>query len=265
MEQVAKLENFARAGYLARAIVYFLLGYLTFATSQAEGTASVLEEIRELPAGTIVLAVTGIGLAGYGFFRIYGALIDIQDDGDGAKGIGKRCGHVASGIAHLILTYLAFKLAFMGGSSGGNGSQEATQTVLSFPGGRIVIALVGAGFLLAGLNQGVKAATAKFRKLLDPDVPHWGIWMGRVGYAARAVVFFVLGWHLLTSAWAENADNIGFQAAVQSLRDTPWLYNAVALGLLVFGLFSLIMARYRTIRDGSLKERIRQGKIWLMS
>ncbi|MBW4330104.1 DUF1206 domain-containing protein [Stakelama sp. CBK3Z-3] len=261
---MARLEYFARAGYLARAIVYFLLGYLTFVTSRAEGTASVLEDIQDLPAGTIVLAVTGLGLAGYGFFRIYGALIDIQDDGHGAKGLGKRCGHVASGIAHLILTYLAFKVAFMGGSSGGGGGNEATQKILSFPGGSIVIAIVAIGFLLAGFNQALKAITGKFERLLDPDVPHWGVLMGRVGYAARSVVFLVLGWHLLTSAWSNNANQVGFQAALDALGETPWLYDAVALGLLIFGLFSLVMARYRTIRDGALKDRIRAGKVKLL-
>ena len=264
MEKLAKLEYFARAGYLARAIVYFLLGYLTFATSQAEGTASVLDNIQDLPAGTVILVITGIGLAAYGFFRIYGAIIDIQDDGDDAKAYGKRVGHVASGIAHLILAFLAIRLALGMGSSGGSGSAEATQKVLSFPGGQAVIAVVGACFLLAGFNQAVKAVTGKFRRLLSPDVPEWGVWMGRIGYAARAVVFAAIGWHLLRSAWAEDAQNVGFQASLQTLRETGWVYDAVAIGLLIFGLFSLVMARYRTIRDGALKDRIRDGRVKLL-
>ncbi|WP_431469244.1 DUF1206 domain-containing protein [Sphingosinithalassobacter sp. LHW66-3] len=267
MERVARLETFARIGYLARAIVYFLIGYITLATGQSEGTASILEDIQDLPAGTVLLAFTALGLFGYGVFRLYGAAIDIQGEGDDAKGIGKRIGHAASGIAHLILAFLAAKIAFSdggGGSGSGSTSSEAAQTVLALPGGTAVLVLVGIGFLLGGVNQGVKAATGKFMRLLDADAPGWTEWIGRIGYAARAAVFVALGWQILQSAFGGDTGDLSFEAALQSMREIGWLYTAVAVGLLVFGIFSLVMARYRRIRNENVIERVKNKAVPLL-
>ncbi|WNO53740.1 DUF1206 domain-containing protein [Stakelama saccharophila] len=261
MKRIARLEHFARAGYLARALVYFLLGYLTLATAHAEGTASVLDDIRNLPAGRVVLIATAVGLIGYGIFRIYGAALDIQGAGAGWTGMAKRVGHVGSGIAHLVLAYLAVRLALDsgGGAGGSSGGTQAAETIMDFPGGWIVLGLIGIGFVGAAFNQAVKAATANFMYLLDIDAPRWAEAVGRIGYAARAVVFLVLGWHILESAWSTDAQQIGFQAALESLQSMTWLYQAVAAGLLVFGIFSLVMARYRKIRDQNVIDRITGG------
>lgn len=258
MERVARIQTFARIGYLARAIVYFLIGYLTLATNKAEGTASVLADIRELPLGAPLLLITAVGLFGYGVFRLYDAAADLQDDGTHAKGLAKRLGHAASGIAHLILCFLATRIALAGGGSG-NGGTEAAQSILSLPGGVAVLVVAGVGFFGAALNQAVKAATGKFMDLLDPEAPGWAEALGRIGYAARAAVFGALGWQVLDFALGGTRDTLSFQAALDALRDMGALYTAVAVGLLVFGLFSLVMARYRTIRGTHLIERIRSG------
>ncbi len=260
MDNVVKIENFARAGYLARAIVYFLIGYLTLSSGQSEGTASVLTDIRDMPLGTPLLMLTAFGLFGYGLFRAYGAAIDIRDDGEDAKGLAKRIGHAASGITHLILAYLATKIALSGGSSGsGGGGTEAAQNILELPGGSVALGIVGVGLIGAAINQGVKAATGKFMKLLDVEAPQWTAVIGRVGYAARAAVFAALAWQVLDFTFGGERQELSFQAALDSLRDMGWLYDAVAVGLLVFGVFSLIMARYRRIREANVIERLRKA------
>lgn len=260
MERVARIETFARIGYLARAFVYFLIGALTLATRRSEGTASVLADIRELPLGTPLLLATAVGLFGYGVFRLYGAAVDIQDHGDGVKGLVQRAGHAASGIAHLILCFVATRIALAGGESG-NGGTEAAESVLSLPGGVAVLVLAGIGFLGAALNQAVKAATGKFMDLLDAEAPRWTEILGRVGYAARAAVFAALGWQVLAFALGGERETLSFQSALDALRAMGGLYTAVAIGLLVFGVFSLVMARYRKIRSQHLLERIRSGAI----
>jgi len=263
VDNVVKIETFARIGYLARAIVYFLIGYLTLASGQSEGTTSVLADIRDMPLGTPLLLLTAVGLFGYGVFRSYGAAIDIRDDGEDAKGLAKRIGHAASGIAHLVLGYLAAKIALSGGGSGsggsGSGSTETAQNILSLPGGTVALVIVGLGFFGAAVNQGVKAGTGKFMDLLDADAPGWTEWLGRVGYAARAAVFAALGWQVLRFTLGGSNEELSFQAALESLRELGWLYTAVAVGLLVFGLFSLVMARYRKIRQTRLLKRLQSA------
>lgn len=260
MSRVTNIENFARAGYLSRAVVYGLLGYLALTTAESEGTTGVLEQIETMSAGTVLLSLVGLGLLGYGIFRLYGAWLDLQGHGSDAKGIAVRIGHAASGLAHVFLCYFAFNAVFggSGGSSGeGESAGQAAGTLASLPMGGILLGLVGLGFVAAAVNQAVKAYTANFMALLDADAPAMAKQVGRAGYAARAVVFAVLGWQIASAALSGDAESVGgIGQVLNSLRSTNWLYIAVAIGLLLFGLFSLVMARYRRIRNDNVLERL---------
>ncbi len=261
MSRVTQIETFARAGYLGRAVVYGLTGYLTLTTAGSTGTTGVLEEIETMSGGAILLALVGFGLLGYGIYRLYGAWVDIQGHGSDAKGIAIRIGHAASGSAHILLCYIAFKAVLgwsAGSSSEGESAGQAAGTLASLPMGGMLLALVGLGFIAAAINQAVKAYTANFMTLLDADAPAMAEFVGRAGYAARAVVFAVLGWQIASAALSGNAGTVGgIGQVLDSLRSTNWLYMAVAIGLLLFGLFSLVMARYRKIRNDDLLERLK--------
>lgn len=260
MSRVTNIENFARAGYLGRAVVYGLTGYFTLTTAGSEGTTGVLEQIETMSGGAVLLALVGLGLLGYGIYRLYGAWLDLQGHGSDAGGIAVRLGHAISGLAHIFLCYFAFRTAF--GSSGGSSESDtagrAAGTLASMPMGEILLAIVGLGFLAAAINQAVKAYTANFMALLDADAPAVAKHVGRAGYAARAVVFGVLGWQIGSAALSGNAAAVGgIGQVLDSLRTTNWLYLAVAFGLLLFGLFSLVMARYRRIRNEDVLERLK--------
>ena len=55
-----------------------------------------------------------------------------------------------------------------------------------------------------------------------------------------------------------NAESVGgIGQVLDSLRSNNWLYIAVAIGLLLFGLFSLVMARYRRITNENVLERLK--------
>ncbi|MBX3593062.1 hypothetical protein [Sphingomonas sp.] len=45
MRGVASIEHVARAGHLARSVVYGLAGYMTLHTRHSEGTSSVFDDI----------------------------------------------------------------------------------------------------------------------------------------------------------------------------------------------------------------------------
>ena len=274
---VDKSEKFrwlVRVGYFSRAIMYSVIGLiaLTSAGKIAQGTDGVFIAIDEFPAGTVILWILVIGLIAYGLFRLSSLVFDIENQGSDAKGWGHRIGHAGSAIGHFALAYSAYKFASDsgsgssssteaaggsgaasgGGAGGGGGSaQEAAAGVLSMDLGGIVLGLLGIAFFLAAASQAKKGITGSFMNRISGQAPSYTRMLGGIGFVARAVVFVVIGWSLFKagfmSAGAEQVKTLG--DAVASLAGEGLIFTLVAIGLLIFGLFSLILARYRIIPD----------------
>lgn len=262
MNRLRRVETFARLGHLARGVVYILLGYLAYASSRAKNPSNVLAEIKDMPLGEPILLLVGIGLGFYGLFRLYGAALNIDGADDDAIGIGKRLGHGASGLGHLVLSYVAINGAIGTATPAKSGGEEKTgeaaSFLLSLPAGEILLALIGLGFLAAAAEQGHKAWSGKFMREMQGDTPRAAKYLGHAGYAARAVVFGVIGWNIASSALAGNAQEVGgIGLALEKLRENETVFTLVAIGLLLFGVFSLIMARFARIRDEDVVTRLK--------
>ena len=86
---------------------------------------------------------------------------------------------------------------------------------------------------------------------MGDDVATWMVSFGRFGYAARAVVYSLVGIFLMRAAYlvrAEEAD--GLREVLQTLLARPygqWILGAVSFGIFCYGMFSLMEARYRDI------------------
>lgn len=251
---VDKSEKFGwmvRLGYAARGLVYILLGYIALSTAgdAAGGGEAVFDLLQEVPLGTALLWVMALGLLAYAAFKFLAAIADIENRGTDTVGAMKRIGDLGSGVAHTFLAYAAYQFA-AGTQQSAGGSQERAGTVLSYDLGGIVIGLIGLGFLIGAAMQARTAVTAHFMHRVSPRAPTGIELVGRLGHAARAVVFAIIGWSLMRSAWFSSESQVkGLGEAIMSLRGTGTLYTLVAIGLLLFGVFSLVVARYRIIPD----------------
>jgi hypothetical protein len=250
MGKTGKFEPLVRVGYFSRAVLYLVLGViaLTSAGRVGEGTDGIFRAVEELPAGTLLLWVLVVGLAAYGLFRLASPLFDVENNGSDTKGWATRIGHAGSAIAHFALAWTAYSFA-TGSASGGDGASEAAAGVLSVEFGAQVIGLLGIAFFLAAFAQGEKAISGRFMNRVAPGAPDSTRWLGGAGFLARAVVFVVIGWSLIETGFlASGAGNVKtLGEAVAALAETGWLFTVTAVGLLLFGLFSLILARYRII------------------
>jgi len=252
---VDKSEKFrwlVRLGFAARGLVYVLIGFLALtAEREGSGPEGAFDLLQDSPLGALILYAAALGLLGYALFRLSSLLFDIENLGTAGKGIAQRVGHGASGIAHLALAWTAFQFAQgVKETASDTATQEAANTLLSFPFGSLALGVIGLGFLAAAVFQGKSALSAEFAREISRDAPAAVITLGRIGHAARAVVFLVIGWALMRSAWFGSSEEVrSLGGAVATLADDGPLYTAVAVGLLVFGLFSLLLARYRIVPD----------------
>ena len=258
VDKSEKFTQLVRVGYLARAILYGVLGLiaLTSAGKISQGTNGVFQAIQDFPAGTVILWILVIGLTAYALFRFASTFFDIENSGSDGKGWAKRIGHAGSAIGHLALAWSAFQFATSGGGgSGGGGSdsggaQQAASGVLSVALGPVLLGIVGLGFLIAAAHQAKKGYTGEFMNRISPRAPSATRMIGGAGFAARAVVYAIIGWSLLQAGWLSSSAQVEtLGGAIASLSDNGIWFTLVAIGLLLFGIFSLILSRYRIIPD----------------
>ncbi|WP_057882608.1 DUF1206 domain-containing protein [Tsuneonella troitsensis] len=265
VDKSEKFSWFVRLGYAARGLVYILLGYLALSTAgkAQDGQAAVFDLIQDVPLGTPMLYLVAIGLLAYAAFKFIDAATDIENHGDDAKGKAKRIGSAASGIAHLLLAYTAYQFATgdkQQSSQATGGGQETAGSLLTWDMGPVLLGIVGIGFLIGAAMQAKSAYTLSFMKHIGGGAPAHVCQIGRAGHAARAVVFLLIGWSLVKAAWFSQSSEVkGLGEALVALSDNGVVYPLVAVGLILFGVFSLITARYRIIPDiqkGDLKPHL---------
>lgn len=254
------LVTATRIGFAARGVMYLLIAYFALSAGRAEDGAEALRHL-ESGSGRVLLGITAIGFLAYGVWRLSEAALDSEGHGSGAKGIAVRIGSAVSGLIHLGLSAYAAKLALgKPAGSGGSNTEEGAATAMSLPGGEMLLLVAAGALLLAGLYQFVNAVRLKFRRHLDPRVADkaWIAWVGRLGYAARGVVFVLIGIFFLRAFDHGNAAEAG--GVGDALASLPGaLDTLVAAGLLMFGLFSLVEARYRRISNPRLVERLQNA------
>ena len=256
--QASKFEAATRAGFAARGILYLVIGFLALTAGRAEGAEGALEYLSS-GTGRILLGLMAIGFLAYGIWRLSEALMDTEGHGDDGKGLAIRAGGFLSGLIHLGLAFYATRLA--AGSAGGGGSRDGAEqgaaTALALPGGQVLLTAAAIILLVTGLFQFAKAARQSFLRHLDHRVAKeaWVRWVGGLGYAARGIVFLIVAYLAWNAAQAESSEQAGGTGeALQSLP--PSLQAIVGAGFLLFGVFSLVEARYRRINNPQVVERL---------
>lgn len=246
MQYGDRLIALTRVGFAARGLLNLIIAWLVIGTGR---TADLSEALRFLASGKerFLLGAIVAGFVAYGIWRLADASFDIESHGEDAKGWLKRGGAAASGVIYLFLALTAAKLLLdQPGAGGGSNVEQQTQTALKLPAGGILVAIGGMVLVIAGVWQIIKAAKASFLKHLEPAVANreWVLWFGRLGYGARGVIFIITGYFLGLAALSGNAAQAGDMQDALRWLSGPSAF-AVAAGLGLFGLFSLVEARYR--------------------
>jgi hypothetical protein len=261
-EDVVHESNFqrlTRLGFAARGFLYILIATLVILTGRTEDLTGALGFVGH-GIGKGLLAVLAVGMAAYGLWRLSDAAFGTESGRDRWKAWAKRVAAAGSGC---IYCWLSFKAALLLASKppSGNESQHHAAQALHFSGGTLMLEAAGLVLAGAGVVQLYKAATASFLRHLDGDGARhsWIHWLGRVGYAARGIIFLTIGYMLVRSGLDHSAAEAG------NIDDAfDWLWSPfrqlVAGGLLLFGVFSILEAIYRPIRKPPTEQVKREVK-----
>ena len=254
------IARLARVGYVAKAILYGTIGILAAQLALGSGgrttdTRGALRELMDAPYGRAMLIVIAVGLFGYAVWVFVRAFTDAEGRGTSAKGIALRIGDVARGIAHGGLALAAVRLARGDGGSGGDGTREWAGRAMGTGFGEALLWAAAAGIAGYGLYQLYRSWAAKLgRRLaiaeLPPGTARWIIAVSRFGIAARGVVFCLIAWFLARAAAQHDPSEAGgVRESLQTLADAGrWPLALVALGLVAYGVYELVNARYRRIQ-----------------
>lgn len=256
-------ERLARVGYAAKGVVYIVIGALATMAAlgigggEATGARGAMRSLARQPFGRVMLSIVAFGLVAYVIWRWVQAVTDADDKGTKAKGIALRLGYAGSGFIYAGLALSAARIVFGARDDGRpSAAQSWTATVMAFPYGNWLVILAALGVMGYGVYQCYKGYSAKFRKRLKVDEMserrmRWATRSGRFGFIARGIVFLIVGGFLIQAAWYYDSSKAkGLDGALQNLIQQPfgpWLLGGVALGLVAYGLYMLIEARYRRI------------------
>lgn len=260
-EQLAHAKTLgwlARAGLVARGVVYGVVGILALKLALGDGGKATnqqgaLKTIAGQSFGELLLILMAVGLAGYSLWRLTRAAI-----GHGAEqrdSTSDRIAALASGIAYGILCITAIEILIGAGTGSGTPKQPAGG-VLDWPAGTVLVAVAGAILIGVALYQAYKGLARKFVEDAKTGEMSEGMEkaytaLGVFGHVARAVIFALIGYGLIKAAIDYNAkEAIGLDGALRELADAsygPALLAAVAAGLAGFALYSIVDARYRKV------------------
>jgi Domain of Unknown Function (DUF1206) len=254
--------RYARFGYAAKGIVYGIIGGLAAKAALGQGGATTdrngaIQTIYQQPFGKVLLAIVTAGLLGYALWSWIQAALDTENKGHDLKGIVARLGYAAVGFSYAGLALAALQLVLdkgTGGKSSDASAQDWTARLLHAPFGVALVVLVGGVALGVALRQANYAYTARFKERLNllgvsAEARTGIIVLGRWGMAALGVVFAVVGLFLIIAALRHDPHQAkGLGGALQALAGQPFgdlLLGVVAIGLIAYGVYSLVEARYR--------------------
>jgi hypothetical protein len=242
----------ARLGFAARGVLYVVIGLLAIAIAFGHPATSAnqsgaLRTVASRPFGHVVLIVLAVGLAGYAVWRVTQAVTARGVEDQGRKGAFERIAAAGSAVGYTIIFLLAISILTGAGKTSGSIDQPVRKAMRISP--DLVIA-AGIVTLVVALVQVYKAVRRPYMEDVRASGRMRGAiaWLGAAGYLTRGAVFGVIGYELIAAGRSYSPHKaVGLDRALitfSNLGAGPVLMVVAAAGLMAFGCFSLLGARY---------------------
>ncbi|GAA1175756.1 DUF1206 domain-containing protein [Ornithinimicrobium humiphilum] len=244
------VERLARAGYAASGLIHVVIGVIAARVAlggsggDSADQSGALESLRSAPAGPLLLWLCVAGFAGLALWRLLNAIVGVEELKD-------RATEGTQAVVYAVLGVTALSFARGGGSDGEESTQDLTATLLGAPFGRMLVLLVGATVVVVGGYHVYKGLSEKFLEDLQLPGGRTGQvvrWAGRLGYPAKGIALVIVGLLFAYAGATADPDKAGgLDSALKTLVDQPFgpvLLGVIAVGLVLYGVYSFGRARY---------------------
>jgi hypothetical protein len=253
------IDRVARLGLLAKGVVALIVGALAlrfvlgFGQSLA-GPEDALASLPRQPFGRITLAVLSLGLWAHAAWKLFQAIVDPEHKGTSFVGMMERVAFAATALAYVTLGMAGFQLLLGNRVGGATGPEELAAKILAPHFGRFVVGLFGGIMVLAGVLQVRMGVTTKFRHILARERMSRAevvavMVLGCIGYLGLGSMSIVIGYFLSRVALLYDPEAAGgWQEALALLCSFDagrWALGLVAAGVVSYGLYFVMLARYR--------------------
>ncbi|MDF2456463.1 MAG: hypothetical protein K0R51_2456 [Cytophagaceae bacterium] len=258
------LKPIAQAGLVAKGIVYTLLGVLTFMAAfhiNGKSTRSTDKEdvfafVYQQTGGQILLGIIALGLFSYCIWRGIQAISDSEHKGNKAKGLLSRARYLLSGLVYgYMAVHVSCMLLSIKSSNSGDGKQEMAREMMNKPLGQWLVGLSAIILLGVGIYQIYYGLSEKYKKHVEKlggTKSKQILWSaGKIGYTARGMVWLMIAWLFAKAAFHENSSEAGGASKafgqLHHMTFGPYLLAIMGVGLMCYGMFSFIRARYENL------------------
>ena len=257
------IEKLARWGYAAKGFVYVLIGILAVMAAVGRGGSGSASKqgaanmIFDQPFGKFLAILVVIGILGFVVWRFVQAFKSKNLGGSQNKVMLKRARYAFSGVIYLAFAITIIRMIQGSGGGSGNGRQQLVGRVLEMDLGPLLVAVAGIGVMVAGIMQWVKAYKEEYMQKLSfsgaaASMRDNARKIGKLGYAARGVVWLLVGFFLLQAGLNSDASQAqGSGGAFQTIEQWggSWVLLIVAIGVVAYGVFMFVKARYYQVQS----------------
>lgn len=252
------IDRLARVGLASLGVVHVLIGWLALQLVVGGGgdqadNQGALKTLADTPIGGALLWVVVVGLAGLVLWQLIEALAGATDEDDAKRAV-KRVLAAGKAVLYAALAWSAVKIATGSSSRSSDASGETfSARLMEAPAGQLLVGLVGAAVIGAGVWFIRKGVTQRFRKRLEPaasagDTGTALIRLGVAGHVAKGAALGVLGALFVAAAIEHDPERSGgLDDALNTLLGQPGgdaLVTVVGLGLAAYGLYCFGWARH---------------------
>ena len=245
------LRTLARVGFAVNGLLHVLIGGIALGVAAGGGgeadQGGALGQLASRPGGAAVLWVVVVGLWALGLFQVLEAALVRGTD---KEAWAERAKEGGKGVAYLAVGATAFTFARGGSSDSSDQTQSLSSRLIATPGGVVLLVVLGLAVVAIGVYFVAKGIRQEFREDLVVPSGTAGrvtVALGVVGYVAKGVAIAVVGVLFAVAALtADPEEASGLDGALKALAGLPAgvvVLSVVAIGLIAFGLYSVVRAR----------------------